>query len=75
MRKFLCLLALGTLSLTSDPEAAYAAEEYGKCGDNLRECIRDANIEWRRTHDDNELEQSHNMCNTEFAICVILSLF
>lgn len=74
MKKFLCLLALGALSLTAIPADVLAAEEYGKCGDNLRDCIRNSNIEWRRTHDDGELEQSHNLCNMEFAICIVLNL-
>lgn len=74
MKKILCMVALGGLSLTALPMDAVAAEDLGKCGDNLRGCITKSNTAWRSTHDDEELEQSHTMCNIEWSICIVVSL-
>ena len=74
MKKLLFTIALAGLSFATLPADAVAAEELGKCGDNLRECIRKSNNEWRRTHDDEELEQSHTMCNVEWSICILVGL-
>ena len=74
MKETLCAIALAGMAFAALPADALAAEELGQCGDNLRECIRKSNNEWRRTHDDEELEQSHTMCNVEWSICIVVSL-
>lgn len=73
MKKTLSMVALCGIFIASFPVDA-SAETVAECGDNLRECIRKSNIEWRRTHDTDELEQSHTMCNIEWAICTVVGL-
>ena len=44
------------------------------CGDALRTCISEANIEWRRTHDDEELGDSHSGCFADYLLCTIFEI-
>jgi hypothetical protein len=74
MKYFICLLAIST-TVQCLPTTSAHAREVTVCGDNLRECISKSNIEWRRTHDDDELVESHNMCNIEYVICTFTSFF